>query len=99
MTFLSVSRLSRLSVIRGWSVWYTEGAESAVTSRGYFIAGALVVALAAATMGTLQYARNRRDRAGVPGQQASAQAVTVRFFREPKPVPSFAVTTIDGRTL
>lgn len=70
-----------------------------MTSRGYFIAGALVVALGAGTLGVIQYLHNRHDRQMQAAPEARVEPLTVRFFREPKAAPSFTVKTIDGTTI
>ena len=74
---------------------------------------ALVLALAVggilATWGAARYARQVEQRGSGVAHAAAAKAadpepsgaerVTLRFFREPKPAPSFAVRDIDGREL
>ena len=75
---------------------------------------ALVLVLAVGgilvTWGAARYARQAEQRgsgvahaaassAAEPDSAAGAERVTLRFFREPKPVPSFALRDIDGREI
>lgn len=68
-----------------------------MTSQRYFIAGLLLVALVAGLGGIVRQMR-QADGHDPAADDAGAQ-ITVRFFRDPKPAPSFTVTTIDGRTI
>src|SRR5262245_24481387 len=66
-----------------------------MTSRGYFIAGIVTVAAAIALAAAVQYVERVDERlTNVP-----AEALTLRFFKDPKPAPSFTLTTLDGRTI
>src|SRR5262245_35587918 len=71
---------------------------SVATSRGYFIAGILLVALVVGLGGIVRQMRQAGHRAAEE-EQTSAGLATVRFFRDPKPAPSFTVKTIDGRMI
>lgn len=72
-----------------------------MSSRAYFIAGALAVAL---IVGLWAVVRNVQQ-SDVPhadephAHDAAAEDVTLQFFRDPKPMPSFTVTTLDGRKI
>lgn len=68
-----------------------------VTSQRYFIAGILLVALVVGLGGIVRQMRQADDRPAA--DTTAAEPVTVRFFRDPKPAPSFTVTTIDGKTI
>ena len=69
-----------------------------MTSQRYFIAGILLVALVVGLGGIVR--RMRQPPEESPAAQAAvAEPTTVRFFRDPKPAPSFTVTTIDGKTI
>jgi thiol-disulfide isomerase/thioredoxin len=69
-----------------------------VTSQRYFIAGILLVALVVGLGGIV---RQMRKADGGPGAATvtAGEPATISFFRDPKPAPSFTVTTIDGKTI
>ena len=68
-----------------------------MTSQRYFIAGILLVALVVGLGGIVRQMRQPGEQGAADGP--AAEPVTVRFFRDPKPAPSFSVTTLDGQRI
>jgi thiol-disulfide isomerase/thioredoxin len=65
-------------------------------SRGYFIAGILLVAVVAGLGGIV---RQMRQADSHTHDEPNGEPTTVRFFKDPKPVPPFTVTTLDGSAI
>ena len=67
-------------------------------ARRYLVLAVAVVAVGAGAWAAVRYAPRMSPRSKDPGAP-SAERATLRFFREPKPVPSFTAHDLEGRLI